>query len=436
MNRVALALGLIIITAFAGLSVARPLSVIPGPEGARAVFYGVQFSADSGVLRASSLDALPTGYTWVSNAPSDAAIAKAALRYEPLGIQIVGPSWYYLNDAAALHTELNRPAFVMSDPLGFGTQSRAITFSSLTPTLTGATLTKRTVYMIPAEFIVQINADPSSGVYTWRDLRLWYALDTNVWLNAFAAGGLPEQDPIVENGTIRRTAAAFRGAFPVIAWVGAYQDWQFKDPQGNIRTTPPDENARAFVSVSPSLQGRVIDMFKSPSSRYELGFTSEIVANPQLLEQTLKASISGLPDPRFASTVYFPITLSGFGAYVKPTGLFGSYLSHEKWYPAIYYRVRVLYAVYGEWVYVWTKQTEQQVAPKWENRTATVTVTTDPLSGALGGLTAWLSNPFNLAALGIFGGLFLVAVILIILAIFAPGLLGFLGAAAGRKRRP
>lgn len=383
--------------------------LVPGPEGVRTLNYGVQFQSGS-VCKAASMDTLPSGFAWVSNQPSSMIIEHKKGSGEPgLGMwQDI--SWYYENDAGKVRSEVQR-ASLTADPLAGSTKTlQYYRYTQVSDTQ--VKIEKVVLTLVPAEFVIQISAVPGAGVYTWKNVNLWYAMDTVVWLNSYANS--PPQDPEpLTNDTTKLSSASYRGAFPIYAWIDKYKDWVWTDANGNSRSNPPDSNAISFVQLDPSLQGRTIDLYTAPTQKYQLVLSSDILQNKQLLQDALKPN--KLPDPRFAQTVYFYITLTNFGCYVKPTGALGGYSSHEDWYPSVYYKVRVVYALWGEYVYLWTKSAAQQVGyepGEWENRSSSVEYHESPFSALMKGIGQWFNQ--NAFWIWLVVGLAVVVFILII----------------------
>jgi hypothetical protein len=146
----------------------------------------------------------------------------------------------------------------------------------------------------------------------------------------------------------------------------------------------------------------------------------------------LASQISGLPDPRFAQTVYFPITLINYGALKKEWG-WGWWYGHKEYYPTSYLRARVLYAIYGEWVYAWSQQEAQKQNYQWENRSSVIAGEKSWWDKFLGAVGGWFTSPWTLLWTGILA-FFGILIVIVILAIFAPGLLAGLGSLFRRRR--
>jgi hypothetical protein len=324
------------------------MSLVPGPEGVRALNYGVQFSAYGNILKASQLESLPSNFVWGSTDPSIMSIKHIRDAQEPL--IALEPSWYYDHDNGEVRSEVQRP-ILQDDPLGIQTQ----TIEYYKNVLIGDKVETHIVVakVIPADFVIQISSVPGAGLYTFKDINLWYALDSVVWQNAYPA----DSNPLTNYGA-KKTEEKLRGAYPIVAWIQKYQDWVWKK-DSTYSSNPPDSMAVGFCQLDPSLEGRFIDLYTSPSSKYDLLLSIDIARNPDLLKENIKDKI--LP-AGFSPTVFFRIRLVKFGAYVKPQfTVAGVYISPEYWYPSVYYRLRVVYVVAGEYVYLWDKANAEKL---------------------------------------------------------------------------
>jgi len=296
-------------------------------------------------------------------------------------------------------------------------------------------------YVVPVDFVIELTIRPlgDKWVGDFQNSDLWFVLDTVVWLNAFTADQmalLKEQTP---NATI--TTYNFRGAFPIWAWVGQWDPWvvsgrdgdpdKFYDPSD--LSSEENSELQTHLQVQPSFGGSEVTLYTSPGYEYTRLFAQDIITNPDLLKQMIETSIPGLPDPRFAQTVYFPLTLINFGALKRTGGVWITAWDKE-YYPTAYMRIRALYAIYGEWIYAWTQEEADKSGYKWENNTSIITGNQSMWDKFLGGVGAWLTNPWTfLWTFIIFG--FLILVTLIVLAIFAPGFLNVVGGLLGGKKK-
>ena len=411
---VLLALILIAIVIVACYMVFFRLSLVAGPEGPRALNYGVQFGVYDNVRVASRLDELPGGFKWVSNQPTTMIIKHEKDPGEPLGgFMLNGPGWWYEHDNGAVRVELERPR-LEDDPIGMSYPVIEY-YKYVQKSATEVEIRKYVVRIIPADFKVQISAVRGSGVYTWKNVNLWICLDTVTWMNAYASQPPPDPNPLT-NETVKYLSGNYRGAFPIIAWIGQYQGWVWEKDDGAKYENPPDLTAPNFCQLAPDLRGRFIDLYTKPGTRYELMLSADKLKSPELIAEALKPD--ALPDPRFAETVYFYITLVNFGAYVQPLGGWPAYYSsYAVWYPSVFYRLRVVYAVWGEYVYLWTKKTAEQVGyteETWQVRVSEKGEEyTDPFTAFIRSIQNWLANPANIIGLAIFF-IALIAIIFII----------------------
>jgi len=216
---------------------------------------------------------------------------------------------------------------------------------------------------------------------------------------------------------VKFLSSNYRGAFPIIAWIGQYKSWVFTKDDGTAKSSPPEDAAVGYVNLEPDLSGRFIDLYTSPGSKYSLLLTADVVRNPDLVAQALTPN--ALPDPRFAETVYFKIRLAKFGAYVKDEG--NHYWSYSTWYPSVYYRLRVVYAIYGEYVYLWTAKSAEEVGytpDTWELRETKKEEYLDPITWFFRAAGAWLSNPVN----QLWVLLIIIVIVIIVISIASPGI--------------
>jgi hypothetical protein len=289
------------------------------------------------------------------------------------------------------------------------------------------------VYVVPVDFVIELSVRPVQdlNVGDFQNLDLWFVIDTVVWLNAFSSDQyalLKENPP--EGVTI--SAYNFRGGFPIWAWVGAWQPWQVSGRGNNPNTLydPADLSAEErseleqHLQLMPSYGGSEVTLYTQPGYTYNRVFAADIIKNPDLLKQMLANMIPGLPDPRFAQTVYFPMTLINYGALKREEGWWITY-KHWEYYPTSYMRVRVLYSIYGEWVYTWTQSEADKQGYQWENRSSIVTGSQSTWDKFVSGLGGFFTSPWTLLWTGIFA-FFGILIVLVVLAIFTPWLLSAL----------
>lgn len=283
------------------------------------------------------------------------------------------------------------------------------------------------VWVVPVDVVVELSVRPvlDLNVGDFQNVDLWFVLDTTVWMNAFTRDqyALLKQNP-PQNVTI--TGYNYRGGFPIWAWVGAWEPWQVRGRDGNPDKfyDPADLSAEErselemHLRIWPSYAGSEVSLYTSPSYKYERLFTADIVKNPDKLKGMLASQIPGLPDPRFAQTVYLPITLINYGALKREGGFWPWEKWHKEYYPTSYLRIRCLYAIYGEWVYMWTKQEAEKFNYQWENRSSIITGEKSWWDKFMGGISAWFSNPFN--QLWMF--FIPIVIVIIVVSVFSPGI--------------
>jgi hypothetical protein len=399
-----------------------PFSLLPGPEGVDMYFYGVQFPGSTRIYRASSMDTLPQDesdgmqFKWGTTQTHVVTISRDKASGEPLGgFFWNGPWWWYDHDTGRLRSEHERAALMTDDPLGYGSRITRLEYYVQKWTENNTVYWRKYVaYVIPADITLEISV--SEGLYNWEGLKLWYVLDNIVWVNAFTSQ--PLEDPNPPEGAIL-SAYEFRGAFPIIAWVGGYTPWQWYDEANDVwKENPPSTAALKHTDLDPSYEGRVIDLYTEPGQRYDLLLSADVISDPSLLQQ---AVAEGLPDPRFSRHAYFYITLNTLGPYVDPEAMYA--WSYTAWYPVVHYRIRTLWVVYGEFVYAWTTEEEQKHQYEFENRTSTQETVWDfwesfrMFTGIdVKGFLAWLNSPAGIFTAMILSAVIIFMIILVLLA--------------------
>jgi hypothetical protein len=131
--------------------------------------------------------------------------------------------------------------------------------------------------------------------------------------------------------------------------------------------------------------------------------------------------------------MYFPINVQNFGTYAEGKGW--PITSWRIFYPSCYFRMRVLYGVYGDFTYLWTEELAKDPTvdyPEEPERHGTTVIHVEGFD-----LGTWLqgiiTSPFTYLWTLIIGG-FLILVTLIVLAIFAPKFLDTIGGLVGKKK--
>ncbi|MCW1309112.1 MAG: hypothetical protein QXP04_00290 [Candidatus Nanoarchaeia archaeon] len=408
-------LAIILITIFIGYSIIYTFhlsTIIPGAEGVKVWNYGIQFGATGNILRASELDPLPQYFRWVDNSPSSMIIEHVKeFNYDPLLLyQRDLDELYYPRDRGQLHSEVQSHALFYDDPIKAPFETIEY-FKYEKVSETEVRIVKYVVRLVPVDFIIQIDIPPGSGWYHFKDVSIWYQMSSYTWANAYMKSPPPDPNPLI-NSSVKYLSSNYRGAFPICVWIQGYEDYLTFRKDLTTKTTTVDSEAIKYAVLRPDKAGRYIDLYTSPNSKYYL-FTNQILSDPEYAKKALEPS--ALPSPEFARDVWFKITVVEMGAYVKPLryGILGDIADREIWYPSVCYRIRALYAVYGEYVYLWTTQKAQTYSyPQWETRTPVIIE--EERGGLFTGILKWFENPFNVIGLGVFI-LFSIAVVTVIL---------------------
>ena len=450
----------------------RILSIVPGPEGVTASLYSVV--ANGGIKVEGRVKTLTNGVgtqsvlgktypnNWIAYSDFDEydfwghkyeyRIGYQWVRTDPktpvIQAILVDRRTGSVLEGVTLEVRISKPSMqevnTHGDPLGRD-PTRIEWFSFETQkTQSGNKVTWKhyEVYVVPVDFVIELSIRPVKdlNVGDFQSFDLWFVIDTVAWLNAFTYNQyalLKDKPP--QNVTI--SAYNFRGGFPIWAWVGAWEPWVVKGRDGNPdkfydpADLEPGERSELeqHLRLMPSYGGSEISLYTQPGYIYERLFASDIIKDPERLKQMIASSLPGLPDPRLAQTVYFPITLINYGA-LRREGGWWIWHWHKEYYPTSYMRVRVLYAIYGEWVYLWTQKEAEKHGYKWENRSSVISGDRSWWDKFISGIGSWFSNPWTLLWTGILA-FFMVLIVIVILAIFAPGFLISLGSLIGRRRK-
>ena len=421
-------------------------TISPGPEGIDSRVYAVQdtcqFASNTNLVLLSQTPAGTVFSTWTVTDPDygwcDYALAK------PDPYNTIVRKNYYWQEKTVPHnslnylTEIKRPQFwevnVRGDPLGVREATEIVWQGWETqPTQEGNQIrwNKYGAYLVPVDYVVQLSCRAAlDGSYGWtQDLHFWLVMDTVRWYNAFAVDGqlLPFETP--EDAVLEQYK--YRGAFPIFAWISEWDPYVVEDKGGNeysAKEIPPE--IYEYTQISPSLEGRQIPLYTSPDTQYQEILSSEVWNDPTLI--TGLENKPNVPDPRFAETVFTPITLSKFGA-LKQSGGWGPWYWEKFYYPTVFIRVRLLYLVWGQWNYLWTQQEADEQDYEWKERTSITVEHESQWDQFWGGVGGWFTSPWTfLWTFIVFG--FLILGVLIVLAVFAPQFLNVVGGLAGRKK--
>lgn len=456
----------------------------PGFEGAKCYFYGADFrldgwngaftlhkyqDAETLLAQKSHADGAATvteKYLWTNVAtPNDAGIGYSWNKQ----FLVVGSQFHRAPDLS-VHVESNiqlQDINRQGDPLGWNTSDptagKRIEYWSKTVVKeeTNSTilyhwnLTKESFIVVPAEFWVgfylvpaQKDADTGSG---WREgeyqnIVAWFKLDFSVWDNAYREPWLDNPQTNVfdtpHNGTIiaEDRQYDYRGGFPIAGFIEGWEKagwtskgknaespqwYETRGTETGAYTIDQLYNLRnvlmAKCSFAPSLVGQFLSLYDAPSSSF--AYEAQSSLGDDAVTQKVKT-----PDSHMQKTMYFPINIQNFGTYVEGDWWNG----YKVYYPSAYFRVRMLYGVYGNFTYLWTEELAKSPTvnyPAEPERHGTTVISTTGAGSWFSGITSWFSSPFN--QLWIFFVL-IVAVVLVV-SVLNPGLWSIL--AINKRKR-
>ena len=360
------------------------------------------------------------------------------------------------------------------DPLGWNitdpTSGKRIEYWSKTATkeetsdkvLYHYTLNKESFIVAPSEFWVGFylladnkNAGTGSGWREgeWNNIVVWFMLDFTVWDNAYNDPWL--DDPQINVFTTEHEGQIisqqrtydYRGGFPIAGWVQGWEKagWTSSGPEESpvwLQTKGKEdktytidqlaqlkEKLMAKVDFTPDLVGQPLCLYNEPSVTFDY--------EPNMLEgdylDDKVTQYTKTPDSRMRKTMYFPINIGTLGTLVE--GDFWN--GWTVYYPSAYFRMRMLYGVYGSFTYLWTEELAKDPTvnyPEEPERHGTTVIHVKGASSYFEGVSAWFTSPWTfLWTFIIFG--FLILVALIVLAIFAPGFLNVIGGLVGGKKK-
>jgi hypothetical protein len=266
------------------------------------------------------------------------------------------------------------------------------------------------VYVVPVDFTISFTVLPlTSGSWgAFEGVDLWFKMNTNVWLDAFTQNQMFQAQDAVGNGT-SVTAADYRGAFPIWAWVEQWDPYTVTDQNNNTASIPSEMSA--YTDITPSFGGREVSLYEQPS----WVSAQPVDIDSHNAQAALGQRVGNIGD-RSKVAYYIPITLGKFGGLYQGGGnWFWSWSNY--YYPSASLRIRVLYAVWGEWVYLWTAQEAANQGYQWQNRSSMTINNPSWWDQLMGSLSGWLSNPFNQLWLILIIG----AVVVIVVSIASPG---------------
>jgi len=195
----------------------------------------------------------------------------------------------------------------------------------------------------------------------------------------------------------------------------------------------------AKCSFAPSLIGQFLSLYNEPSaqftyeaSMYESGYSDinyEDENNPVV-------SAVRSPDSSMKETMFFPINILNFGTYAEGDAFSG----YRVFYPSCYFRIRMLYGVYGNFKCLWTEELAKDPVIEYpdeiERHGTTVIHTSGPLTpfaDLWGGIGGWFTNPLN----QLWTVFIMLVIVIVVVTFLNPGLwAGIIGAyQSSRKSR-
>jgi hypothetical protein len=342
-------------------------------------------------------------------------------------------------------------------------------------------LTKESFLVVPAEFWVgcylipsQEDAGTGSGWREgqWSDITLWFRTDFHIWDNAYYDEWLAAPDTQVYTteygGTVISEESkiepdAYRGGFPISGWI---QGWEKADMTSDLlageQQSPiwydvksgsesklyTDDQLHELRDIlmskcefSPGMVGQFISLYDEPDVQF-----SYEPSNTNYDADSLASSVK-TPDSTMKKVMYFPINVENFGTYAESQGFLKGW---KVYYPSCYFRVRMIYGVYGTFKYLWTEQVTKPFYnatsgeyeggldyPKTIERHGTTVIHTSgpltPFADLWGGIGGWFSNPFN----QLWTVFIIIVIVVLVVTFLNPGLwAGIIGAyQSNRKSR-
>jgi len=319
------------------------------------------------------------------------------------------------------------------------------------------TVEKESVIVAPAEFWVGFYLVPSQDMAgtgsgwregEWQNIVVWFMLDWNTWDNAYKDPWLddPQQnvfDTLYDGAVLNQERLwDYRGGFPITGWIQGWEKagWtssgehqespQWYETRGKESNTYTIEELAGLkdilmskVQFAPSLVGQFISLYDSPDAQFSYDLSETDFGAYNLIE-TLKS-----PSSEIKETMYFPINIQNFGTYAD-----GSIFSGWRvFYPTCYFRIRMLYGVYGNFTYLWTEELAKDPDvdyPDEPERHDTIVI---DVPGAADWWDAFITNPWTW--LSILSGLaFTFLIVLAIIAIAVPGGYAAIMGLIGRRR--
>jgi len=451
--RITIGVALIAIILILGFGSGQPYGVFnPGFEGAKATFYGadIRLTSWTGAFQLhryqDAENPLATYYDgfryfqtiyWANTAtPNDANIGWKIDDYVGHGDREL-PTLEIQVESNLQLQDINR----QGDPTGWNItepmDARHIEYWTKTAVKTSETdtaitysynVTKESFFLAPAEFWIgyilvpsQTNAGMDSGWREgeWQNIQTWFRLDFNVWDNAYYDEWI--NDPKLNifasefGGVVanQQRLYEYRGGFPIAGWIQGWEkagfasDFPGEERFSDIWIETKGMQSKTYsidllgdkknvlmsrVQFSPGLIGSTISLFDEPASQFSYTTPSDAGSHTDATKRVKS------PDSRLKKVMYFPMTIQNFGTLALGDWWNG----WTVYYPTTYFRIRMLYGVYGKFTYLWTEETAKALEyPGFERRGTTI-IHAPGLWENLGGWTFnWILIAIIFIALGI-----------------------------------
>lgn len=359
----------ILIVYFASSGYMR-MSIIPMFEGLNVGIHG--FSPYGSSTTYDTSQDLPLPYVWISRDPYNAIIQKENCK---VAIEI---GLAYKED----------PIKTVHYTVKTGEDNSKVYYKEIIGLL------------VPYYLDLQIYVPPGSYGEFQGDI-VWFVAQTVKWNRAIS-------DP---TNPYKSYVSSY--SIPIAIMIDDYKVVGFKDPSGAL--IQPNSNMLEYAQLSPSMEGRIFALYSEPSSYAKL---SDLYQDPQTIIQTLNQSLTGnpTPDTRFKQQVFFPINLVKFGTYASWKLLWTDY-----YYPSVYYKLKVYYLQFGEFVF----SVDKSMVEDWEKRES-VLVNNQP--SIFEAIAKWFSSPLNIFGLWVTGivAFIIVIIIALILAFGLPTVLSWI----------
>lgn len=319
------------------------------------------------------------------------------------------------------------------------------------------TVEKESFIVAPAEFWVgfylvpsQSDAGTGSGWREgeWQQIVVWLMLDWTVWDNAYKDPWLDDPEINVfdnpHDGAVlnKEKTWEYRGGFPIAGWIQGWEKagWtsDFGEDEDPLWFTTRGKESKIYtieqladkkdilmskVQFAPSLVGQFLSLYNEPSASfdYEGGMYQGGYSDIDYEDENNPVTTSvKTPDSRMKKTMYFPINIQNFGTYAD-----GDWWSGWRvFYPSCYFRIRMLYGVYGDFTYLWTEELARDKTvdyPVDGERHGTTVIHTRGLGSPLidwwNGVVNWFANPFNT----FLSMIVLVLIVIVVISIASPG---------------